>query len=104
MIEEPMKIPVEYLLKRSRQEVGELTSYIQELEHELSKLRQKIAENKLVNKEVAREIKKEERYRELINRIKRLQKLSHDYKLAIDRLIYENHQLRKKIENESTSI
>ena len=39
---ETNKIPVEFLLKMSRQECGELKSYIQELEDENKKLRKEI--------------------------------------------------------------
>lgn len=41
-METTSKIPVEFLLKMSRQECGELKSYIQELEDENKKLRKEI--------------------------------------------------------------
>ena len=47
----PEKIPIEFLLKKSRQEVGELKSYIDELKYEIEKRDKEIASlNKKIKK------------------------------------------------------
>lgn len=99
--EMPQKIPVEYLLKRSRQECGELKSYIQELQHYISKLESVIHEYKRTNKDLSKEIRKEELYKNIIEQNKKLRKQIKDNKEVRDRLIYEVTQLRLKYESTS---
>ncbi len=47
------KLPAEVLLKYSQQEVGKLTSYVQELEYDKKRLTEQIAEVSKANAELA---------------------------------------------------
>ena len=103
MIEEPMKIPVEYLLKRSRQEVGELTSYIHELEYKIKeqkehvrKLENIISSLKYKKKEYTLEVRKEELYKQIQETNMQLRKKHKQDKDTIANLIYQLTQLKKK--------
>ena len=97
----PMKIPVEYLLKRSRQECGELKSYVQELEHENSKLKKILQQFRSEDKEWSKEVKKEELYKQIQAENKKLRQSVRDHKNLKNRLIYELTQLRLKYESTS---
>lgn len=97
----PMKIPVEYLLKRSRQECGELKSYVQELEHENSKLKKILQQFRSEDKEWSKEVRKEELYKQIQAENKKLRQSVRDHKNLKNRLIYELTQLRLKYESTS---
>ena len=93
------KIPIEVLLKYSRQEVGELKSYIQELEEENKKLKHEIICSKNVNKAAKVEVRKEELYIELKNQLKSLQEKLRTLHKDKDRLIHELSKYKIKYGN-----
>ena len=109
------KIPMEVLLKNKSQEVGELKSYIQELENEIFSLKN----NKEEQREFRKEIKSEEMYKsikrqnknlqEIISNLRRdkndlLQKVAHNYimkKEEFQQKISQEEKMLEKLSNKA---
>lgn len=83
------KIPVEYLLKYSRQEVGQLKSYIQELEYKINKLNQELNNIKNSGKQAKVEARKEQLYNNLRSQISALQSKNTEYKKKYKEVVCE---------------
>lgn len=85
-MDKPQKIPVEFLLKMSRRECGELKSYIQELEDSIK------------GKDVQIE--------KLENKVKKLQKLNHKHsvQVQVDNLMMELLEQKDKMNNQLDSV
>ena len=85
----PEKIPDNILLKESRKEVGQLQSYIQELEHINRQLAQEVENLLRLPPEERKDMKRERLYgeknEELRNIREKLKKLTFDYDLLLSR-------------------
>jgi hypothetical protein len=81
------KIPDSALLKISRQEVGALTSFIQELEHKISFLENIIKEKERLTHEENKEFKREKFYKELNEKIIARDKTVHDLRKQNEKLL-----------------
>lgn len=83
------KIPDHILLKESRKEVGQLQSYIQELENTNRELAREVENLLRLEPEERKEIKRERLYGEKNNELRqmreKLKKLSFDYDLLLSR-------------------
>jgi hypothetical protein len=91
------KIPDSALLKASRQEVGELTSYIHELEHEITLLKAKINESERLTSEDNKEFKKGRFYKDLQYTIEEQKKLIKELKFEKDRIFCINLKNNQKV-------
>lgn len=99
------KVPLEARLKDAldsiRQykiKIGQLQSYIDELEYDNSKLRKRIAILTLDNKDISREIaeyKKSLIHKETLNQIRALEEKNKDYKKNYDRLFHKYTMLQQ---------
>lgn len=78
------ELPSDVLLKHSRQEVGELKAYIDELEYEIEKLRERLHRERLINK-AAKAVTEEERekyHNEITDCESVIQSLEEDLKMC----------------------
>lgn len=90
------KIPVEILLKYSRQEVGELKSYIQELEYNNNKLSQELKNIHNANKQAKVEARKEQLYNNLRSQVSALQSSNTEYRKKYKEIVCELVKYREK--------
>lgn len=83
------KIPDNILLKESRKEVGQLKSYIEELEHTNRQLAQEVESLLRLTPEERKEMKRERLYGDKNNELRqvreKLNKLSFEYDLLLSR-------------------
>ena len=86
-----LKIPDEILLKESRKEVGQLTSEVQHLTNENKKLLEEIRMLKSLSKGQLKDVKKEEKYKQMnqtiIERNQTIKKLKKDNSDLICKLV-----------------
>ena len=82
-----LKLPTEVLLKRRNQEVGELKSYVQELEHDISILKKEKSQMTGEEREICKEVKSEEMYRNIKQQNKRLRGMVKDLRKDRDNLL-----------------
>lgn len=87
------KIPIEALLKLARKEIGELSSYIDELEYKVQKLEEEVKERDSATPEEIKEFKKRFFYKEMNEKIKELNKMAQEKNMTISKLKKENDRL-----------
>lgn len=103
--EMPEKIPVECLLKLSRQEIGKLESYVAELEDKIEMLQQenqqlRSCEERLSvfeKNQIARKVYEDELNKRIATRNVNLARQNKELKSDISRLIDELVSLRKQL-------
>lgn len=84
------KIPDVVLLKMARKEIGELTSYIDELEYKVTELGRKIKEKEQLTHEDNKEFKREQFYKEMNEKVHERNIIIRDLKKENERLLYNN--------------
>jgi len=87
------KIPIEALLKLARKEIGELSSYVDELEYKVQKLEEEIKERDSATPEEIKEFKKRFFYKEMNEKFQELSKLAHEKNIIIGNLRKDNERL-----------
>lgn len=84
----PEKIPDKILLKLARKEIGELNSYIDELEYRLQKIEEELREKEKMTPKEEREIKIDVFYKEINKKINEKNIIIRDLKKENERLLY----------------
>jgi predicted RNase H-like nuclease (RuvC/YqgF family) len=87
------KIPIEALLKLTRREIGELNSYIDELEYKVQKLEEEIKERDSATPEEIKEFRKSSFYKEMNEKFKELSKVAKEKNIIIANLRKDNEKL-----------
>lgn len=101
------KIPDYLLLKASRQEVGQLTSYIHELEDKIEYLNDVIKNNEQLTTQDFKELKKDKKYNELKEKLRVQTEKTAELKKENERLWcnnYKNCQRSEKKELDCSSL